>query len=704
MRKNVTPSTNEKDTKNNQPFVFDSFALGTIQDPPASKISNALADSENLTIFPTFVEGRTGCRLFTSTRFPHLEGRHHYAAHKVDDTIISDSGGIFSMTDIGNFWCWGDKYEMIIEYIDAQTVRVESDTYYSGANCSVIGAPNAFFWHKTLNQWVLLLGTDIYTAEWDIPSWNKLLIVSRDIPFNSKTDDGEYRDYALLFNGNGLFKCEIDAGFPIAYKINIDPPNIRLNSIANFAGALHSYRYLYSAARINKEGQFIDRQSSTTIALETGTNVADVDNIDFNEIHTVDDISPTNPAVITELYVPVVANTNPLEYQRHFTHFPIWRTLDLEAKDVDDVNKTKYNDPNRFVWVKDLRIAAAFYGYISDHYFISYRGEFEVADTHSILELDNGERFEILEWISAYIVRIASDYYSYGTRGPYAAAIGNGRVIRGSVTGNVLTRTAGATFTALDERKTLFNSDGYRLFITNYLDANRVEVHVDGGLPVQGFTLDPTHRRYYDVITDDTLRARKDFYSCYSRYRQALPSGNLGKIIPGFMVVAYRGQKTIYYMNLQNKLDYMIGSHVATQISEEVQDAIQLFYLFQDILSIICASSTYGAPIGLSEFITLPGSNEAIALLPGIQLVDRHTGCQDPGSVQEVENGIIQLITNEPGGEALRQFNGRNYSQENFLVDASLGGRIMKAIEKTKKMSAAIYDGFMGYILWRKKA
>jgi hypothetical protein len=568
-----------------------------------------------------------------------------------------------------------------------------------------MGAPNAFFWHKSLNQWVIQLGTEVYTAEWNIPSWNKLLTISRDIPFNSKADEAEYREYALLFNGNGLFKCEIDAGYPISYKTNIDPPNIRLLSVENFAGALHRYDYLYSACRIERQGQVVDRQSGTAIMLETGTNVADVEGVDHNEVYTAQEISLANPAIISEFYVPVVRNTNPLEYQWHFTHFTIWRTMDLTAKDLDDVTKTKFNDPNRFIWTKDLRIAAAFYGYISDHFFISYRGEFEIADTYSILELDNGERFEILEYISDHIVRIASDYYSYGTRGPYAAAIGNGRVIRGNVTGDILTRTHGSTFTAADVRKTLFNSDAYRLYITEYIDANSVRVHVEGGLPVQGFTIDPTHRKYYDIVEDvPTLKARKDFYSCYSRYYEAMPSCNLGKIIPTFLVMAYRGQKILYYMNLQNKLDYLIGSYVPTQVSEEIQDSIQLFYLFQDILSIICASSTYGAPVGLSEFRTLPGSNEAIAILPGITLIDRHTGCLDPGSVQEVENGIIELITNEPGGEALRQFNGRNYSAENFMVDQTLGGRIMKAIEKTKKMSAAIYDGFMGYILWRKKA
>jgi hypothetical protein len=705
MRKNVTPSTNEKSTKNNQPFVFESFSRGTIQDPPASEISDALSDSSNLTIYPGFFEGRTGCRLFTGTRFPNIIGRSGYSAHKVGNRVISDSGNIFTEADIGNYWCWGNNYEFIIGYIDAQTVEVETSTYYAGVDCSVMGSINAFFWHKSLKCWVLMIGTEVYAAEWDIPSWNRFYIISRDIPFNAKSDGSEYKDFAFLFNGSGLYKAEVNATYPILYRVNVDQPNIRLQSVEDFTGATCKYGYLYSAARLVRESGIVNRQTLSEIAMETGTNVPDENNIDHNEVFTEHEISSVYPNLVTEFWVPVVPNTDPVEYQWHLTHFPVWRTMNIEAKDPADVNKEKYNDPNRFIWVKDLRICAAFYVMKNGEYIDALRGEFEIDDTHSILELDNGERIEILEWISSTRVRVANDYY-YGNDydGPFAAAIGNGRVIRASVSGDILTRTHGSVFTAADLRKTLWNSEGYSAFITEVVDANNVIIHIDGDLPVQGFTMDPTHRKFYDTIDDATLLARKDFYSCYCRYRTAVPSCNLGAIMPGFVIEAYRGQKTIYYTHLQPKMDYLIGQYVGIQVSEEVQDAIHAFHIFQNIFSVICATSTWGGQIGLSEFTTLPQSNEAIALLPGIKPTDMQRGCMDVGSIQEVENGVIQLITNEPGGEALRQFNGMAYSEENFLVDTTLGGRIVRALEKTRRFSAAIYDGFMGYIFWRKRA
>lgn len=703
MRKNVNPSTGKKDVKNGPPFVFDTFSRGTIQDPPASEISDALADSLNLTIYPRFYEGRVGCKLFTSTRFPPIEGRTGYLAHKVGNHIVSDSGDIFNEADVGNFWCWGSVYEFIIGYVNAHEVITETSIYRDGVNCSIMGSLNAFFWHSSQRLWILSIGTQLYTAEWDIPAWEKMLIISRDEPFNSLSDYAEYLGYSYLFNGNGLYKKELGIAYPLAYRVNLDPPNVRINSVPNFAGATCRYRYLYSAARFEREGIIVDRQTPSKILLETGTNVADERDIDYAEVYTTSEISSANPNLVTELWVPVVPNTDPVEYQWHLTHFPIYRSYNLEAKNPDDIFKEKYNDPQRFVWDNDLRVCGAFYVMIEGDRIRALRGEFEIADTFSILELDTGERFEILEWISSIEVRVADDYY-YGNdhRGPYAACIGNGRVMRATVTGDILTRTHGDVFTAANERQALYNCEGYRLYITEYIDANRVRIHISGNQPVQGYTIGATHRKFYDTMDDTQLRAREDFYSCMGRYRQALPSCNVGKFMPSFVVVAYRGQKRIYYSQLNDKFDYFIGNYVPTQVNDKCRDAIQAFWLFQDVLAIFCATTTRGIQIGLTEFTTLPESNEAIPIIPGIKDIDMHTGCLDIGSIKEVEKGLIELITNEPGGEALRQFNGSSYSEENYLVDNSLGGRIVRALEKTRRLSVAIYDGFMGYIFWRK--
>lgn len=703
MRTNVAPSSNARDTKNTAPFVFEQFSRGVIQDAPGSEIQNAVSDGKNVTVFPGYWEGRLGSKVYTDARFPFITGRTGYSAHKVDNVIVSDSGNIFTQADVGNFFCWGSIYDYIVEYISPTEVRCETATYYAGVDCSVQGGINSFEWHKSLRKFVLHLGTEFYSADPTIPVWEKSLVISRDVPFNAISDYAEFQKFHFYFNGNGLFKVESDAAYPIAYKANIAPPNIRIETVPDFVGATSRYRYLYSAARFETEGTLVDRQTPAIISAETGTCTPDIDNIDYAEVYKAGEIGPTNPQLVKELWVPIIKNTNPLEYQWHLTHFPIYRSFDLEAKDPSDVNREKYNDPQRFIWTKDLRICAAFYVMKDGEYIDALFGEFEEADTHSTIELDNGERYEILEYISAVRVRVANDYY-YGNDhdGPFAAAIGNGRVIRGSVTGDVLTATHGSVFSSADVRKTLTNSFGYRLYITDYIDQNSVRVHRAGGMPVQGFTIDPTHRKYYDTVTDTILRARKDFYSCYGRYRQELPNCNVGAIIPGFTLAAYRSQKTIYYSGLVPERNYMIGNYIPIQQIEDIQDSIQKFWLFADVIAVWCASSTYGIVQGLSEFKTLPETAEALAMLPGLKLIDKHIGCLDVGSIKEVESGVVVLLTNEPGGEALRRFNGSQYSEQNELVDPEYGGRIVRSLEATKKMSAAIYDGLVGFIFWRK--
>jgi len=706
MRKNVSPSTSRQSIRNNDPYVFKSFGGGTIQDVPASLDSGALADSINLTMFPGYYEGRTGNKLFTETRLPTILSG--LIAHKSGLNIVSDSGAIFTPDMVGSFWSWGNVTDFIIQYIDAYTVRTESSVFFSGVNCSIIGLLSAFFWHNKLKKWILFIGKNFYFSDWDIPSWKSVFTVSVDQPQAVRGDHFEYNDYTYLFNSSGLYKLETATSFPIAYRVNLDPPDVRIKDQPALSTFFKfRYNYLYSCQRLQADGGIVNRQTPSVISLETGTNIPDSTGIDYAEVNTAYPITRSTPAVIGTMWIPKVAGSNPVQYQQHLDNFSIWRTMDLESKDINDVNKEKFNDPNGYVWVKDLRICAAFFGKLGTNIygntFTLYRGEYEQDDIGSILELDNGERFEISN-IFGNVAWLENSYYQTTHLGDHAAAIGNGRVMRGDVDNGVLTRTAGGKFSVDDLRKTIRNSDGYRLYVTEFLNENQVRVHLNQTLPEQGFTLDPTHRNYNDYVDDDTLAARQKFYSCYSRYKVALPNGNMGGLMPGFVIVGTRGQTKFYYSNLIPEQDYMIGNYVTIQLVDGIKDILEMFWVFGNVMAVICATSTYNVQVGLSEFTTLPGSNESLALLPGITLVDAHTGCVDIGSVSDVENGAIALITNEPGGECGRMFDGTTYSTDNFLVDSSRGGRIERALRATKRMSTAIYDGFMGYILWRKKS
>jgi hypothetical protein len=145
-----------------------------------------------------------------------------------------------------------------------------------------------------------------------------------------------------------------------------------------------------------------------------------------------------------------------------------------------------------------------------------------------------------------------------------------------------------------------------------------------------------------------------------------------------------------------------MGNYIPIQTSDTIEDAITFIRKFQDVLSFICASSTWYMRLGLSEFATLPGSNEEVAIIPGIKRLTGDIGCADYGSIVEIPGDAVALITNEGGEEAGRIFYGTSYSDADWMVDSSFGGRMVKAMRKTKRMSKAVYDGLMGLILWRK--
>lgn len=682
MKKNIAPGVVKKLIQR----VFNSFSGGTIKDPPASEISDCLADSTNITAYPTYFEGRTGCIPY-GVAVGAIADRSGYTAHKEGNVIVSDSGDIFSQSDIGQYFNFGSYSELITGYVDAQNVVGSDTTYRYGVECSIVAMPACFFFHKVLKRWVIVTDNLKY-AEVDMSAWNDILCISNKKIGIGRCDYSEYLRSLYLFTNVGLFKADIDDN--VMYQANINPPPSAPTVVDT--GTANRYRYLISGTRLKENGSVIDRQSVDSISLETGTNLPSGDQ-DYVEFLADNEISVTTPGYLNDLYLPLDASGTP---ERHITHYTIWRTEDLESINPDDLYKSEYNDPNRFIWSKDLRAAAAFYGSLNGTtgVFTASEGQFDLADRHSYLKFENGLELQIDSVISDETALLDISGYTNGDLTDVGAAIGNGRVWVGSITNGVLTLTTGAILSS-DVGNTLWCSDGDRLFIldtSGTLSSNVTK-------PTQGFTISPTSRNYCDVIEDTLLHARKDFYTCRSRFRRPLPNCNVGSIITGFIVAAYRGESDIYYSNIDSGYSQLIGQYVPNkQTKNEVKDSIQTMVVFESTLAIICATSTWGVTVGISSFDTLPSSTEAVAIMAGCRLIDKHRGCLDIDSIAEVENGLIELVTNEPGGEAIRYFDGISYSKENHIE-----GRISKVFDNTLKKSMAVYDGLLGYVIWRKQ-
>jgi hypothetical protein len=682
----------------------------------ASEIpEGALSDGFNIAVYPKEIIGRTGSELYTLADIPAIPGTTGISASKTGD-IITARTSIFRQAHVSNFFVWpsneNPEHDEIIEYITPTQIRIIASDKSTGnrkitSGCYIRGKNNIFGFHKQYKRWLRQFWKRIFWSRIAMSEFTESIIISRDVPSNAKGGYADLDDFSgVIFNSNGIFRIDFEVDPSISYKINSPVPDVPIAPKPQTSSSVHSYRYWYSAARFSGTNILRTRLDVIRIESETGSNEEDVETFEAGADHlwTDNPISTTNPNVVGPIWMPKVDNTEPQEYQWHYTHYPIYRTLDTQGR-LSDPFYQEYNHPERGVWVHDLRTCGAFYAYKTRGLIIADIGLFELADVGSIIEDEEGNRDEIIEYISPRVVRyVLVGEYDYLEDSPLMAyAIGNGRVMRASQTGNLVTRRNGDVFTSVDERKTLHWASGYRTYIVEVINENTVRVHDDLDKEVQGITLDPTYRMFNDTITDTQLRSRLTRAPLLlgHRFWRPLPNCNMGVVTNGFMVVAIRNQNTYYYSQMPNNLEYTVGYHEPQiQLSRTIKDDIQLLWVFPNQISVWTSNKTYKITTNQGDFVTVPLTGEAIAALPGAQTIDPDKGCFDWGSMQDVGNGEVMLLTSEPNLVGVRRFNGESYGPNRAFNDALGQGRLSKLINEIQHATASIYNGHDGYIIW----
>ena len=424
------------------------------------------------------------------------------------------------------------------------------------------------------------------------------------------------------------------------------------------------------------------------------------------------------PKVIGPLYVPKILSTSPQEYQQHFTHFPIYRTRDLLGRYKIGDEADQLNNPNDFIWTFDLRTCAAFWGcfhkpgsylyYITD----DSGSEFQDEDVGCVLEAENGYRFEIEEISdSAHRTVRLNAITSPGASYNYdfmAAAIGNGRVFRASQSGYTVTRTHGDIFSIDDIGKPIKWTDRYSVgpdyfsadpiwdYITGYISANQVTVSTSQTRSSTGMTMEPIYRYYHDCTDDKTLETRLTRLRLKQRFWQPLPSSNVGKVIPGTILVA--DEEELSYGQTPDTHEYLHGFHdVGYQITKVVKDTIKAMWLFQDVLVIWTTSKTWRWPTGSYQYIENPFTRAAIFQITGLEIADSDKGCYDEGSIEPIGDGNIMLLTFESGQIGWRAYNGYQYGPDVLEI---LGKQRIPEIQDLVKSIEAFYDGNAGMLLF----
>jgi hypothetical protein len=704
-RKNYLPGSNESDRKMIE-FNQNSFASGLIQDFPASQIpDNAIAEGKNVVVYPKEIQGRLGTTLYSTVELPPLTGKTGLVAIKTG-YIITCTSNIFTDDDVGNYWVWPGTettHEEIIRYINGTHVEVAtSGDRVLTTGCYMRGKVNLWKFHSVQNVWLFLLGTEFWIADRDITSFTLVPVISLGYtPFSSVSQAEEFDNQSwIVFNSAGHWHITFYQNMWLAWKRNIPIPNIYIPEITGSGS--YEYGYIYSVARLTEMGIFIDRLTPSKIELETGTNTWNDKYEDWSDINVSAPISASSGQVIGPLFLPIISGPDDIEYQHHLTHYPIYRTCDKINKYQSGQYEAVLNNPQRFVWAKDLRICGAMFARKYNGHILCRYGQFEEADIGSVVQWENGDRDTIIDYIAPDDVVIDHVMYYDIDTDYMACAIGNGQVVRASQSGTTVTRTHGNTFSANDVGETITWSTGYRSYIAAYISANEVTVYDDNDRVSQGCTFRPTHRHYYDIVDDDTLKARIRDLSCRNRFLQPMPEVNDGIVVPGFVITARRGEKDVYYCAWENYHEYLASFYnPAYQLSSAIKDPIQKLLKHPNRFTALCQNNkTWFGPINLSEEVVLEEVNVIVPLLSGIDVLDAAVGCFDFGSIQEIDNGMYVMLTSEPSGVGLRRFNGMSFGPNELEIPKFGHTTIQTLLEKLQKATASIYDAIAGYIVW----
>jgi hypothetical protein len=218
-----------------------------------------------------------------------------------------------------------------------------------------------------------------------------------------------------------------------------------------------------------------------------------------------------------------------------------------------------------------------------------------------------------------------------------------------------------------------------------------------------GMTIDPIYRYFNDTTTDATLDSRLTRLKLKQRYWQPMPNGNVGKVIPGLIFTAERGDGELSYGQTPDTLEYLHGFHDAGyQLTKVVADDIKFMWLFQDVLVVWTSRKTWRWPTASYNFITNPFTKDAVLQIVGLEIADEDRGCFDWGSVEPIGDGHVMMLTSEPGRTGWRRYNGYQYGPNELELEG-LGKERIPDIQNLQQATRAIYDGHSGLLLFGRE-
>jgi hypothetical protein len=387
--------------------------------------------------------------------------------------------------------------------------------------------------------------------------------------------------------------------------------------------------------------------------------------------------------------------TNPLVADnKHWTHYSIWGDLNIGKEGTDPITGIG-NDPEAFAWIQDYPIIKTLKASVgATGICTASNGYFSIHDIGSFIEFENGA----LARIESFGVYVPGSYLTQIVNVTPAAVvvsqsccIGGTSPFTATQAGHLMTIVSGYNLVANDVSKPVFWADGTITYIQEILTATTATMIESATKASQAACCSATQRNFYDILSDDKLRARFKSWPLTQRYFEPLPnSTRLSVNTPGFLVAAGYDSSTIYYSQTGDK--WLAGYYnPAYQFINTIKDYIKALELKNSIIIVYCANCRYAIDLNQAYINKLPEYGIQLSMLPIPQWQDS-IGIAHQFGVCKIDEDNSLVLTNEP---AIKISNVLGFDQTNLTQD-----KVGNSIKSFASHIITMYNRNAGFLIW----
>lgn len=603
-----------------------------------------------------------------------------------------------------------NKFKLAVSYTNAIAgTAINITTEGIGDRWLYYGEVNAGVDHVAQEKYVLMIGTKVYVANKAFTSLTEVINLHGTDPSGVSTLLAYDNEAVLLSPEGGIFKVVLSDTFYYMYKLNQTLPSVLITDVVETAEKKYGYLYLYSMAILDGTGNR-DRLSKK-ILFESGTCQKDGQAKDYGEVYHSTEIGVDLSVVHSAGTLTLPDDVNGV------THFPLYRTKNIgENSGGNTASLDGIGNRRDFpVWVADVPAAKAFVvstiteagtaRIVSGNKFV--RG-----DVSCTLKDTSGNSVEITAFTDEDNATIGEGLASSAT---LCVAIGGGRVMKVSQTGDTITKSEGDDFTVNDRGLLLYVSDGTYRHVTEYVAPGSVKVAETGDFTNLAITMRPVtgnfSRKWNDTVPDkmnstsvisiqDMIEYGSDMY-VPRRFFEPMPNCDTGIIDNGFLVASLRDGTEYYYSQIGDKA-YTMGYYKDPEQKKKVISAVRHIAMCPLKAVVMMRDKTGVISLSSSQNVGRTEIGENVFQLPEMAVVDDHRGVEIWQSVKQKNANLILALTSDG---AYRYFDGVSWSAQDLAFvqgKDAVSKEYIKKIDQTTVINS-FYSSESGMILWIRK-